>query len=662
MAIARGKRLAQLWLALVVVAALAVATSALGAAPKPKPDLAIIALSNPPQPLQASFIASFRIDDLGKARARASTTRFYVSRDAGRSQDDIVVGNRKVAALAPRAHRSLQASLRIPRGTKPGKFFLLACADATGVVAESNEKNCRASKRPADLICSPGDNDCDGSLPPADCNDRSGAIRPGAPDEPDLRFVDSNCDGIDGNAAGAVFVAPTGDDADPGTMALPKRTFAAAIGAAVPDQKDVYAGAGAYAERLDVAVGVNVYGGYDAAWKRSLLNQTEITGATSYSTGPKGPVQNTVGALARNVTAATTLQLLRLAPGAPAGCSGASSYGLLGYDAGGLRIEAVTIQAAAGAAGCPGQNGERGRKGDTGKPGGGSRSNHSGGGGQKFPDGNNFAGGNGGSGGVELDHLDHGGDGHHGQLTSPDAFGLMGGDGGFGGAGDSEPEVGSAGYPGDVGVFRGDGDGGGPGNATPSVSSGSVVYWHSRPGDPGLRGSGGHGGGGGGGGGADPCRTCFDSAGGGGGGGAGGEGGGPGIGGTGGGGSFGIFIVNSPGALVLDSTVSAANGGAGGTGGGGALGGGGGPGGPGAAAEGDDARAGGAGGFGGAGNRGGDGGGGAGGPSVAIYGIPSSATVRTTVAHGSGGAGGAGGSGAGTDGGPGADGTAADYV
>src|SRR5207247_11205022 len=44
-----------------------------------------------------------------------------------------------------------------------------------------------------------------GSASPATC-------APGATDKPDLGFVDSNCDGIDGDKANAIFVAPNGND------------------------------------------------------------------------------------------------------------------------------------------------------------------------------------------------------------------------------------------------------------------------------------------------------------------------------------------------------------------------------------------------------------------------------------------------------------------
>ncbi len=58
--------------------------------------------------------------------------------------------------------------------------------------------------------------------------------------------MDGNCDGIVGNEAMAVFVdGASGDDANPGTKALPKKTIQSGIAAAaaVP-AKDVYVSGG----------------------------------------------------------------------------------------------------------------------------------------------------------------------------------------------------------------------------------------------------------------------------------------------------------------------------------------------------------------------------------------------------------------------------------
>src|SRR4051812_5376086 len=43
-----------------------------------------------------------------------------------------------------------------------------------------------------------------------DCMPTNASIHPKAVDVPDLHFVDSNCDGIDGDGLAAVFVSPAG--------------------------------------------------------------------------------------------------------------------------------------------------------------------------------------------------------------------------------------------------------------------------------------------------------------------------------------------------------------------------------------------------------------------------------------------------------------------
>jgi hypothetical protein len=62
----------------------------------------------------------------------------------------------------------------------------------------------------------PGDRDGDGVIDAQDCAPADPKIRPGAPDAPDLAFVDSNCDGIDGDEKRAVFASPLGKDTNPG--------------------------------------------------------------------------------------------------------------------------------------------------------------------------------------------------------------------------------------------------------------------------------------------------------------------------------------------------------------------------------------------------------------------------------------------------------------
>jgi len=96
---------------------------------------------------------SFRVTDLtrnvGAANAATSTTRFYLSfntiRDAG---DILLTGARGIPPLAPGAFSTDTLTVFIPSGTPAGTYYLLACADDLGVVAETNESNnCVASVR-----------------------------------------------------------------------------------------------------------------------------------------------------------------------------------------------------------------------------------------------------------------------------------------------------------------------------------------------------------------------------------------------------------------------------------------------------------------------------------------------------------------------------------
>lgn len=616
-------------------------------------DLVERQLGNPPAQLVAgqSFTVRDVALDRGAAPAGASVTRYYLV--SGHAV--LPVGARRVAALGSHRRSRGKPRLVVPADVSGGSYSLLACVDSTRRVAESNERNnCRASRRRV-AVPGPGpggvippssppvtvtstDSDGDGYPDSIDCGPHDAAIHPGVTDVPDPGFVDANCDGIDGDPADAVFVSPSGNDANPGTMSRPVRTLRTAVFAAHARSLDVYAAAGAYAEELLVGSGVSVYGGYGPSWQRSLSSPTRITGQ------PIGG-GDTEGAFALDVTTPTTLQLLTISPGAPT-AAGASSYGLRGRHSPGLRLDHVTVVAAPGAPGLPGATGHVGAPGGDGGPGNPFGFNNAG----ASPVGH--PGGSGGDGNFGFSAAD----GAPGSLTNPDQFGGMGGPGGLAGKSGSTHSAGGRGSAGDFGVFRGDGAGGGSGN----LGAGTGL-WLGRSGQDGLAGSDGHGGGGGGGGGADLCSLCEGAGGQGGGGGGGGQGGGGGRGGSAGGGSFAVFLVDSAGAILRDSTLTAQNGGTGGPGGGGALGGSGGDPGSGAAASGDDASDGGEGGQGGGGGRGGDGGGGAGGPSAAVIGLTPAALPGTVLTHGVGGPGGAGGVGAGNGGGRGADGPAADF-
>src|SRR5262249_51833341 len=75
-------------------------------------------------------------------------TRYYFSPDKLKdSGDTLLSGNRGVPLLVPGATNSGGRIVTVPTNTPLGTYFLLACADDTKVVIETNENNnCVASQ------------------------------------------------------------------------------------------------------------------------------------------------------------------------------------------------------------------------------------------------------------------------------------------------------------------------------------------------------------------------------------------------------------------------------------------------------------------------------------------------------------------------------------
>jgi hypothetical protein len=490
-------------------------------------------------------------------------------------------------------------------------------------------------------------------------------------DLPDDAYLDTNCDGIDGDASTAIFVASAG--ADGATCGLVSASPCAHVSFGVVravqvGRTQVLVASGSYDEVLVLSSGVNVYGGFDTGWQRALHtvagHETTIAGRQDTTTGGDGEY---LAVRAHDLLTPVTLSNVTIAAPAAQGASGGngrSSYGVHVASAT-LTLEDVTILAGAGAPGSPGTAGldativERQ-----------SYMN-----GQHGGDGQEFQ--------ASCNSTMRGASGPPGTNTcsaSPSSRALNGGQGGPGGTMDTDCSVFSADYaatPGANGAnatfvdgtFGKGGNGGsgadqcGPttggmpglvanGTAGLRVDGGFVVgrYWYARAGGAGGTGENGSGGGGGGGGGG--CDVGTDAFGPGGtGGGAGGcaartAGGG----GGGGGGSFGVFVHS--GATTLRRLIVVR--GAAGAGGAGGAGGRGQSGGlasdlaafPGAAAPG-------AGGAGAHGGHGGGGAGGQGGRSIAVVMMPGT-TVTTigTLDISAGAAGAAGPSGASAPGAP----------
>jgi len=111
-------------------------------------DLSLTALSDPPGVAVPG--ASISITDTIRNRsgfaAGSSRTQYYLSVDTSKGTGDRLIGGRSVPALPPNTELTGTVSVTIPSNMALGSYYLVACADDTGLLTESNEgDNCRAS-------------------------------------------------------------------------------------------------------------------------------------------------------------------------------------------------------------------------------------------------------------------------------------------------------------------------------------------------------------------------------------------------------------------------------------------------------------------------------------------------------------------------------------
>jgi hypothetical protein len=513
------------------------------------------------------------------------------------------------------------------------------CGGCGTVCAFPNALNACVSSQCVMLGCEPSYVDVNGQ--PEDgceCN-----LQPGV-DEPDALFVDSNCDGFDGDSSIAFFVSiEYGKNTYPGTMEEPFATIPHAANKAQNSatKKHVYVDQGDYFQLHELVSGVSIFGGFSAAsnWKRSKEYVTTIA-PLAYKTDTEEflvwDVKATWARIAvqgNNITKHTVIGGLTISTPDSFNYR-QTNHGLYCKNCPELVIDDCIITAGNGGPGINGKPGADGEDGGDGKNAQNIKCDHKGS-------------GKGGAPGAACHSSDSIGKGGQSGYSKFGHDGLPGNDGwsGYG-------EKVAGGYGGQWSTLGGAGGHGKPslynGTKSAEVAGGGTggklmdnFLWRSLNGETGATGKCGATGGGGGGSGSvaenleccglgakkgDVCANGYEcnddlvvdhwgSGGGGGGGGGWGGKGGPGA--KGGGASFGVFLLDSVGAVISNSTLTAGDGGEGGQCGKGGNGGNGGKGGNGGTLN--CGQKGGNGGDGTAGGEGRLGGGGAGGKSFAVY-------------------------------------------
>ena len=212
---------------------------------------------------------------------------------------------------------------------------------------------------------------CSGSCFDVNANPSDGCecCNPVPTDLPDPLGVDANCDGIDGEKGNGIFVTKAGNDANPGTLLLPRRPIQAGIDAAVAQGKrDVYVATGVYVQAIALVAGVGVYGGYSADFR--------VRNATQYESAILGPAPTAQRPGAVNATGiqggtvGTTVFAGFSVFGFDVKTPGKSSYGIYVRDCDNtVSIRNNTVFGGSGGKGARGADGGDGGNGAAGTPG-----------------------------------------------------------------------------------------------------------------------------------------------------------------------------------------------------------------------------------------------------------------------------------------------------
>jgi CARDB len=115
------------------------------------PDLIETSVTDPPasRAVGGTFTITDTVQNQGTAAAIASTTQYYLSLNIKKSKSDVrFSATRSVPALGIGASSGGSVVVTVPAGTPVASYFVLACADDTKSIPESNEtNNCRASSQ-----------------------------------------------------------------------------------------------------------------------------------------------------------------------------------------------------------------------------------------------------------------------------------------------------------------------------------------------------------------------------------------------------------------------------------------------------------------------------------------------------------------------------------
>ncbi len=226
-----------------------------------------------------------------------------------------------------------------------------ACGQACVVSGENMVATCRASgsgpmgTAVCDVQCETGFVDVDGIAGNGcECELYNGMGPP-----PEVGG-DGDCDGVPDGANDYIFVTPSGDDVNPGTLALPVRTVQRGLALGDAGNKDVLVARGIYRGPVELRPGVDLFGGYRADFQERDLELYPVR--IEQAPGMEGHAV----LVARNISVATAVEGLVVTGSIPTSTgAGSTAVYLDGNDAT-LLLRDLTVLAAAAADGYRGED------------------------------------------------------------------------------------------------------------------------------------------------------------------------------------------------------------------------------------------------------------------------------------------------------------------
>ncbi len=117
----------------------------------PEPDLTVRSVSKPPKRKKRGkkFTVKLKNYNKGDGTAKSSKSYVYLSKNKRYDRKDKKIGYAKVPGLnGGNTSKWCKAKVKVPKKTKPGKYYIIACADSRKRIEESDESNnCKVAKR-----------------------------------------------------------------------------------------------------------------------------------------------------------------------------------------------------------------------------------------------------------------------------------------------------------------------------------------------------------------------------------------------------------------------------------------------------------------------------------------------------------------------------------